>query len=65
MSAPAASPGSPPSLAIVETRRQYVDTIADPSSTETFGAHYLFGHLHRKDAALELRATWSLWAWVL
>jgi len=26
----------------------------------TFGARYLFGQLHRKEAALELRATWSL-----
>jgi len=49
-----------PTLSIVETHRQYVDTIADPSATATYGADYLFGHLHRKDASLELRATWSL-----
>jgi len=49
-----------PSFSAVETRRQYVATIEDDMATETYGAHYLFGHLHRKDAALELRATWSL-----
>jgi len=49
-----------PSFSAVETHRQYVSTVDDPMATDTFGAHYLFGHLHRKDAALELRATWSL-----
>lgn len=42
-----------PSFSRVETRRQYVATVGSP-------ADYLFGHLHRTDAALELRATWSL-----
>jgi hypothetical protein len=49
-----------PSFTAVETHRQYVATVDDPMATATYGAHYLFGHLHRKDAALELRATWSL-----
>jgi hypothetical protein len=49
-----------PALSILETQRQYVDTVSDPTATETYGAQYLFGHLHRKDASLELRATWSL-----
>jgi hypothetical protein len=42
-----------PSFSRVETHRQYVATVGTP-------AEYLFGHLHRTDAALELRATWSL-----
>jgi hypothetical protein len=49
-----------PSFSATETQRQYVTTVDDPLATETYGAHYLFGHLHRKDAALELRATLSL-----
>jgi Domain of unknown function (DUF5916) len=50
-----------PSLTWVETRRQYVATVRDAGGGEqTFGARYLFGELHRKEAALELRATWSL-----
>ncbi|MBV8762053.1 MAG: carbohydrate binding family 9 domain-containing protein [Deltaproteobacteria bacterium] len=40
-----------PSFTRVETHRQYVATVGD---------QYIFGHLHRTDAALELRATWSL-----
>jgi hypothetical protein len=50
-----------PSLTWVETRRQYVATVRDAGGGDsTFGARYLFGELHRKEAALELRATWSL-----
>jgi uncharacterized protein DUF5916 len=50
-----------PSLTWLETRRQYVATVTDAGGGEaTFGARYLFGQLHRKEAALELRATWSL-----
>lgn len=50
-----------PSLTWVETHRQYVATERDAGGGETtFGARYLFGELHRKEAALELRATWSL-----
>lgn len=50
-----------PSLTWVETQRQYVATVTDAGGGEaTFGARYLFGQLHRKEAALELRATWSL-----
>jgi hypothetical protein len=50
-----------PSLTWVETRRQYVATVTDAGGGErTFDQRYLFGHLHRKEAALELRATWSL-----
>jgi hypothetical protein len=50
-----------PSLTWLETRRQYVATVTDAGGGDrTFGARYLFGHLHRKEAALELRATWSL-----
>lgn len=45
-----------PSFTWVESRRQYVTTMTDADG----GAHYLFGQLHRKEAALELRATWSL-----
>lgn len=50
-----------PSLTWLETRRQYVATLTDAGGGErTFNARYLFGELHRKEAALELRATWSL-----
>jgi hypothetical protein len=50
-----------PSLLVLETERQYVATVTDAGGgTETYGARYVFGHLHRKEAALELRTTWSL-----
>lgn len=50
-----------PSLTWIETDRQYVDTVTDAGGgDDTFGARYLFGRLHRKEAAIELRATWSL-----
>jgi hypothetical protein len=50
-----------PSLSIVETHRQYVATVTDGGGGgTTYGARYLFGHLARKEAALQLRATWSL-----
>ncbi|HEY0991773.1 MAG TPA: DUF5916 domain-containing protein [Kofleriaceae bacterium] len=50
-----------PSLTWTRTRRQYVATLPDPGgSAQTFGARYVFGQLRRKEAALELRATWSL-----
>jgi hypothetical protein len=50
-----------PSVAIVETRRQYVATVRDAGGGQaTYGARYLFGHLRRREAVLELRATWSL-----
>ena len=44
-----------PSLAIVENHRQYVETVVEPDTTR-----YLFGHLHRREVSLQLRATWSL-----
>ena len=44
-----------PSVSMVETHRQYVDTIAELDDTR-----YVFGHLHRKEVSLQLRATWSL-----
>jgi hypothetical protein len=50
-----------PSFTWIETDRQYVDTITDAGGGDaTYGARYLFGRLHRKEAAIELRATWSL-----
>jgi hypothetical protein len=50
-----------PSMSIAETHRQYVGTVTSAGGgTDTYGARYLFGHLDRKEAALELRATWSL-----
>lgn len=48
-----------PSLTWITTERQYVATV-DGGGEQTFNARYLFGELHRKEAALELRATWSL-----
>jgi hypothetical protein len=50
-----------PSFTWIETQRQYVTTVTDAGGGErTFGARYLFGQLHRTEAALEIRATWSL-----
>jgi len=50
-----------PSLTWIETQRQYVAAVSDAGGGDaTFGTRYLFGQLHRKEAALELRATWSL-----
>jgi hypothetical protein len=50
-----------PSLTWVETRRQYIAKVTDAGGgKQTFDARYLFGELHRKEAQLELRATWSL-----
>jgi hypothetical protein len=50
-----------PSFTWVESQRQYVTTVTDAGGGDrTFGARYLFGQIHRKEAALELRATWSL-----
>ncbi|HEX8108692.1 MAG TPA: DUF5916 domain-containing protein, partial [Kofleriaceae bacterium] len=50
-----------PSFTWVETQRQYVTTVTGAGGGErTFGARYLFGQLHRKEAALVIRATWSL-----
>lgn len=49
-----------PSLTILETERQYVATVINGGGNATYGTRYLFGRLHRKEAALELRATWAL-----
>ena len=49
-----------PSITAIATRRQYVATVEDPAAAATYGARYVFGSLARKEAALELRATWSL-----
>jgi hypothetical protein len=50
-----------PSLTDVETHRQYVATVTTAGGgTDTYGARYVFGHLHRTEAAVQLRATWSL-----
>jgi hypothetical protein len=48
-----------PSFTWVESQRQYVTTVTG-GGERTFDSRYLFGQLHRKEAALELRATWSL-----
>jgi hypothetical protein len=49
-----------PSLTIIENHRQYLDTVPDPSATETYGARYIFGHIHRREAAVQVRATLAL-----
>jgi hypothetical protein len=50
-----------PSFTWIDTQRQYIATVTDAGGGErTFGARYLFGQLRRKEAALEIRATWSL-----
>lgn len=50
-----------PSLTMVENQRQYVAAIVDAGGgDDTFGSRYLFGHIHRHEVALELRATLSL-----
>lgn len=40
-----------PTVSIVESHRQYVTTVDDS---------YVFGHIKRREASVELRATWSL-----
>ncbi len=50
-----------PSLTVAEDHRQYVGEVDGAGGgDQTFGRRYLFGHLRRAEAALELRATWSL-----
>jgi hypothetical protein len=50
-----------PSFTWVESQRQYVTGVTGAGGGDrTFHERYLFGQLHRKEAALELRATWSL-----
>jgi hypothetical protein len=50
-----------PQITWTETHRQYVTDLTDAGGGErTFDTRYVFGHLHRKEASLELRATWSL-----
>jgi hypothetical protein len=50
-----------PLLTDVETHRQCVSTVTTAGGgADTYGARYVFGHLHRLEAAMQLRATWSL-----
>lgn len=50
-----------PGLTWISNKRQYVDTVGDAGGGEqTFNTRYVFGELERKEAQLELRATWSL-----
>ncbi len=49
-----------PTVTDIGNHRQYVDVLADPDQYATFGNRYLFGHLHREEASVVLRATWSL-----
>ncbi|CAN5727681.1 hypothetical protein BH11MYX1_BH11MYX1_15580 [soil metagenome] len=50
-----------PSVELLETKRQYLETVTSAGGgDDTYGARYLFGHLHRREAALQLRATLSL-----
>ena len=49
-----------PSLTIDGNARQYLAAIDDPEAADTFGVRYLFGRLHRREAAVELRATLAL-----
>ena len=38
---------------------QFVDAIADPSATETFGTRYVFGVLDRRTVSADLRLNWT------
>ncbi|HEY0251706.1 MAG TPA: DUF5916 domain-containing protein, partial [Kofleriaceae bacterium] len=50
-----------PSVTWLENKRQYVATVTDVGGgQDTYGSRYIFGHLHRHEAALQVRATWSL-----
>jgi hypothetical protein len=50
-----------PQITWLDSQRQYVATVTDAGGGErTFGARYLFGQILRKEAAIELRTTWSL-----
>jgi hypothetical protein len=49
-----------PSVTVTETHRQYVTKLSNGGGAATYGTRYLFGHLQRKEAALQLRATWAM-----
>jgi hypothetical protein len=50
-----------PSLTLIENQRQYVATVTDEGGGDgTYGARYIFGHIHRHELALQLRATLAL-----
>ena len=47
-----------PSYAIENGAAQYVDTIADPAATMTYGNRYLFGELDQKTLSADVRINW-------
>ncbi len=50
-----------PTLTLLTSSRQYVDTVVGAGGgADTYGARYIFGHLDRKEASVVLRATWAL-----
>lgn len=49
-----------PSVTVIESQRQYVTKVTNDANVSTYGTRYIFGHIHRKEAALELRATWAM-----
>ena len=47
-----------PSYNFRRSTRQYLDTIADPAATATYGNRYLFGDLRQKTLSANLRLNW-------
>ena len=47
-----------PNYGFRRTTRQYVDTLADPAASSTYGNRYLFGDLRQKTLSGTLRLNW-------
>jgi hypothetical protein len=47
-----------PSYEVRRTDLQYLDTLADPTATATYGNRYLFGGLHQKTLSAAVRLSW-------
>jgi hypothetical protein len=47
-----------PSYNFRRSNRQYLDTLADPAATATYGNRYIFGDLHQRTLSANLRLNW-------
>jgi hypothetical protein len=47
-----------PSYSVRRSTRQYLDTLADPTATATYGNRYLFGELRQRSLSANLRLNW-------
>ncbi len=48
-----------PSYGVRNMSRQWVDRVADPLMTETFGARYLFGKIYQRTLSSDIRLNWT------